>query len=135
VLDALECFDLHGLENRALESLSGGERERVALATLWAQNPKIWLLDEPMNHLDPRHQLQVLRTLRSIAADGKIVIASLHNPSLAMRFADHALLLYGDGQWEFGAASELLQPARLEQAYGTPFEYFSNNESQVLIPV
>ena len=134
-LEALDVFDLHGLQERQLQSLSGGERERVALATLYLQNPAIWLLDEPMNHLDPQHQLQVMRTLRNIAADQRIVIASLHNPSLAMRFADFALILYGDGEWEYGPAADLLEPARLERAYGTPFEYFNNAESRILMPV
>jgi iron complex transport system ATP-binding protein len=133
--DALECFDLRGLEDRSLESLSGGERERVALATLYTQNPDIWLLDEPMNHLDPQHQLQVMRRLRDIAAAGRIVVASLHNPALAMRFADCALILYGNGEWEFGSSAELLEPGRLERAYGTTFEYFSNNDARVLLPV
>lgn len=133
--DALECFDLNGLEDRSLESLSGGERERVALATLYTQNPDIWLLDEPMNHLDPQHQLQVMRKLRDIAATGRIVVASLHNPALAMRFADYALMLFGDGEWEFGRTTELLEPARLERAYGTAFEYFSNEDTRVLLPV
>jgi iron complex transport system ATP-binding protein len=135
VLRALALLDLEGLENRSLNSLSGGERERVALATLHVQNPAIWLLDEPMNHLDPQHQLQVLNSLKTVTAQNNIVIASLHNPALAMRFADYALLLYGDGKWEYGPTKEILEPDRLERAYGTPFQYFSNNDTRVLLPV
>ena len=122
---AINCFDLEGLENRLITTLSGGERERVALATLMVQNPLIWMLDEPMNHLDPRHQLSVFATLKAVAEQNRIVITTVHNPALAMRYADQALLLYGDGDWEFGAASELLEPARLERMYQTPFEYYS----------
>jgi iron complex transport system ATP-binding protein len=135
VLSALESFDLLGLEGRILAQLSGGERERVALATLMVQDPAIWLLDEPMNHLDPKHQLGVLQTLRQVAARDRIIIASLHNPAMAMRFADYALLLYGDGEWEFGAAAELLEASRLQRVYQTPFDYFSNGEERVLLPV
>jgi iron complex transport system ATP-binding protein len=135
VRNALESFDLLGLENRTLAHLSGGERERVALATLMVQDPAIWLLDEPMNHLDPQHQLAVLHTLKNMTAKGRIVIASLHNPAMAIRFADYALLLYGDGEWEFGAASELLEPIRLERVYQTPFDRFSNGTQEVLLPV
>jgi len=135
VHNALESFDLLGLEERILSQLSGGERERVALATLMVQDPEIWLLDEPMNHLDPQHQLDVLRTLRQVAAKGRIVVASLHNPAMAMRFADYALLLYGNGEWEYGAATQLLEPARLKRVYQTPFDYFSNGEQRGLLPV
>jgi iron complex transport system ATP-binding protein len=131
---ALRAFDLDGLEERPLAALSGGERERVALAALYVQSPDIWLLDEPMNHLDPRHQLQVLRTMKTVAAGGKVVIASLHNPAMAIRFADFALLFYGDGDWEYGPANELLEPGRLERVYGTPFSYFSNDSERLLMP-
>jgi iron complex transport system ATP-binding protein len=135
VTAALQSFDLLGLEHRPLASLSGGERERVALATLMAQGPDIWLLDEPMNHLDPQHQLQVMRALKRISSEGRVVIASLHNPAMAMRFADYVLLFYGAGEWEYGPAAELLDPQRLERTYQTPFEYFRNGSQQLLLPV
>ncbi len=123
--DALRRCDLDGLENRLLTTLSGGERERVALATLMVQNPDIWLLDEPMNHLDPHHQISVLEELAAAAAAGKAVVTTVHNPALAMRYADHALMLYGNGDWEFGPADTLLEPERLQRMYRTPFSYYT----------
>lgn len=124
VSQALRSFDLEGLDDRLLTTLSGGERERVALATLMVQNPDIWLLDEPMNHLDPHHQIAVLDELATVSAAGKIVITTVHNPALAMRHATHALLLYGDGEWEYGPAANLLEPQRLERMYKIPFSYY-----------
>jgi iron complex transport system ATP-binding protein len=135
VHNALQTFDLTGLEPRLLNQLSGGERERVALATLMVQDPAIWLLDEPMNHLDPQHQLAVLRTLQSVAMRDRVILASLHNPGLARRFADYALLLYGDGEWEFGPVSDVLDPARMERVYQTPFDFFRNGDQITLLPV
>jgi iron complex transport system ATP-binding protein len=135
VCKALQSFDLTGLEQRPLSQLSGGERERVALATLMVQDPAVWLLDEPMNHLDPQHQLEVLRILRKRAQQGRGVLASLHNPGLARRFADKALLLFGDGNWEFGPVNEVLEPERMERLYSTPFEHFSNGTQVTLLPV
>jgi len=135
--DALRRCDLAGLENRLITTLSGGERERAALATLMVQNPAIWLLDEPMNHLDPHHQIQVLEELAAVAAAGATVITTVHNPALAMRYADHALLLYGDGEWEFGASDALLVPERLERMYRTPFDYYTASRGSgrtVLLP-
>ena len=130
----LAMFDLAGLDDRRVATLSGGERERVALATLMMQDPRVWLLDEPMNHLDPQHQLAVLRTLQGLAAEGRAVIASLHNPALAMRFADQALMLYGDGEWEYGATAEMLEPSRLERMYNVPFSAFGNGDHSVFLP-
>ncbi|SVC58030.1 uncharacterized protein METZ01_LOCUS310884, partial [marine metagenome] len=86
-MDALKVFGLSGLEKRMVMTLSGGERRRVALATLLVQNPNIWLLDEPTNHLDPHHQLDALDKLSGLAQDGKCIIATLHDPMLAARFS------------------------------------------------
>jgi len=137
VREALQRFDLEGFENRLLATLSGGERERVALATLMVQDPGIWLLDEPMNHLDPHHQIAVLTELAAVAQRGRAVVTTVHNPALAMRFADHALLLYGDGEWEFGAVADIIEPERLERLYQTPFAYYTapTDNRTVLLPV
>lgn len=135
-LDALSILDLEGIEHRIVTSLSGGERERVALATIMVQDPSIMLLDEPTNHLDPHHQLIVLDVLQKLTREGRIVVTTVHNPALAMRYAEFVLLLYGDGDWEFGPAKELLEPERLQRMYKTPFAYFrdSSGEKSVLLP-
>lgn len=133
---ALLALDLDGIENRGITSLSGGERERVALATILVQDPAIWLLDEPTNHLDPHHQLIVLDVLRELANRQRIIVTTVHNPALAMRYADHVLLLFGNGEWEFGSAAELLEPTRLQRMYQTPFDYYRNGSGSrtLLLP-
>jgi iron complex transport system ATP-binding protein len=117
---ALARVDLTGLEDRHLDSLSGGERRRVAIAALLLQDPRIAILDEPTNHLDPRHQLQVLDLFAARVADGDLVLASLHDATLAARYADRVLLLYGDGGWSFGDTASTLTPANLARLYGAP---------------
>jgi iron complex transport system ATP-binding protein len=133
---ALDCFDIGDLANRLVDTLSGGERERVGLATLMVQDPHIWLLDEPMNHLDPHHQLDVLRTLQQQTLKQRIIITTVHNPAMAMRFADQVLLLFGAGEWEYGSATELLEPKRLERLYQMPFDYYRSELSnrRALLP-
>lgn len=115
---ALAAVALEDLAERDIDTLSGGERRRVALATLLAQNPDVLLLDEPINHLDPHHQLDVLKLLRDRARDGRTVVMSLHDAGLAARFSDHALLLYGDGEWLSGPTSEVLTPETMTKLYG-----------------
>jgi len=126
---ALAACDLAGFEARALTTLSGGERRRVALAAVLAQDPDVLLLDEPQNHLDPHHQLDVLKLLRSRADAGGTVVATLHDPSLAARFADRVLLLYGSGgadagRWAHGATAEVLTAAALTGIYRLPMREF-----------
>jgi iron complex transport system ATP-binding protein len=115
---ALAIVGLSEFEARDIGTLSGGERRRAAIATLLAQDPKLLLLDEPINHLDPHHQIEVLRLMRARAASGRTVIMSLHDAGLATRFADHALLLFGNGDWQFGPVNETLNEDSISRLYG-----------------
>jgi iron complex transport system ATP-binding protein len=116
----LEEVGLAGCEQRVVDSLSGGERRRLAVAALLSQEAEVCLLDEPTNHLDPQHQLGVLQLFRERASAGKAIVASLHDPTLAARFADDALLLHGDGRWDFGPCEDVLTEGRLSALYRSP---------------
>ena len=118
--NALAAVDLQDFEQRNIDTLSGGERRRLAIATALAQQPRIFILDEPTNHLDPQHQLQILKLLRAQADAGCTVIMSLHDPNLAARFADRALLLFGDGRWLHGETDNVVTADALSQLYATP---------------
>lgn len=122
--EALREMDLAGMEERLCATLSGGERRRLGLATLIVQDPDLLLLDEPLNHLDPRHQFALLAALGRLTSAGKAVIASLHDPVLAARYFDAALLLHGDGRWQLGPVAELLTPAKLSELYAVHFERY-----------
>jgi iron complex transport system ATP-binding protein len=97
VAQALADVGLELLAHRELATLSGGEQRRAAIARLLVQAPSIYLLDEPTNHLDPAQQLGILERLRALTRHGAAVVASLHDPNLALRFADRACLLSGKG--------------------------------------
>ncbi|RMF98979.1 MAG: ABC transporter ATP-binding protein [Gammaproteobacteria bacterium] len=132
---ALARVDLAGLEQRPAQQLSGGERRRLAVATLMVQDPLILLLDEPLNHLDPAHRFLVLDTLAALAAEGRAIVASLHDPALAAHYASSVLLLYGDGRWQAGPAAELLTAERMSALYQTAFASYRRGDEELLIPV
>lgn len=115
--DALEQMELAELADRSTSTLSGGEQRRLAIATLLAQQPRIFLLDEPTNHLDPHHQLAVLTLFRELARKGATVIATLHDPTLAARFADRAVLLFDHGRWRAGPVADVLNAEALSELY------------------
>jgi iron complex transport system ATP-binding protein len=117
---ALAAVDLAGCEDRDVATLSGGERRRLSIAAILAQDPRIFLLDEPIHQLDPQHQLGVLRLFRGLADAGRTVVMSLHDAGHAARFADDVLLLHGDGRWEFGDATTTLNERSIGDLYGTP---------------
>jgi iron complex transport system ATP-binding protein len=118
--EALARVNLQDFAARTTDGLSGGERRRVAIASLLAQSPEVFLLDEPTNHLDPHHQVAVLDLFRQQANAGRSVIATLHDPTLAARFADRIVLLFGDGRWRSGPTRETLTAESLSELYRTP---------------
>jgi len=115
---ALQQMALQDMEQRTTQSLSGGERRRAAMATLLAQSPPLMLLDEPLNHLDLRHQKLLLETVGERCQTGHAVLMVLHDPNQAIGRCDKVLLLPGDGRHLQGEARELLTAERLSELYG-----------------
>ncbi len=125
---AIDDVGLQDFTQRDVTTLSGGELRRVAIATLLAQDPDIMLLDEPSNHLDLNHQLMTLRVFVNKARAGRLVIISLHDVNLALRYCDHALLLFGDGEWQFGASKDVISASNLSRLYQTPVNAFLHDD-------
>jgi iron complex transport system ATP-binding protein len=117
---ALTETGLAALGARELATLSGGEQRRAAIARLLVQAPAIYLLDEPTNHLDPAQQVGVLEHARRLARGGAAVLASLHDPNLALRFADRAWLMSGTGPVEV-VECDTLAPGHLQSLYGIEY--------------
>ena len=84
---AMEWVGAQGLEERSLPQLSGGERQKVYLAMALAQDTETIFMDEPTTYLDVRHQLEVMEMAQKLAAEGKAVVAVLHDLCLALRSA------------------------------------------------
>jgi ABC-type cobalamin/Fe3+-siderophores transport system ATPase subunit len=90
---AIEAMELAELADRSLETLSDGERQRVWLAGLLAQEAEYVLLDEPTSHLDASHAVDGLRTLAGWARGGKCVVVVLHDLDAALAVADRVVLI------------------------------------------
>ena len=130
---ALAAVDMSDFAQRRTDTLSGGEQRRVAVAALLAQQPGIFLLDEPTNHLDPHHQLAVLRLFRTLADSGRTVVTTLHDPTLAARFADRVLLLHGDGRWTAGPTRTTLTAESLSDLYFAPMMELTKDGRRVFV--
>jgi len=118
VHDALEAMDLLDQAAQPYRTLSGGERQRARIAQLLVQDPQVLLLDEPLAHLDPRHQLLAMERFAALARAGRTVLMSLHEPLWASRYCDYALLLYDSAHFRHGPAVDVLTQAHLEALYG-----------------
>lgn len=134
-LSALSAVGLEDLAERAIHTLSGGERQRVALATLLVQQPRVYLLDEPLAHLDLNHQVAVLELMsRQCREMNCALVMVLHDINLAARFCDQALLLYGEGEHELGPSAAVFDADRLSRLYGHPLRLIEDGERRWFVP-
>ncbi len=132
---ALDAVGLAGFEARQIHTLSGGERQRLAIATLLTQAASLYLLDEPLAHLDLNHQMAVLELFAGAARDcGAGVVMVLHDPALAHRFCDRALLVHGDGRSELGAVDDILTAEKLSELYGYRLRQLEDRGHRCFIP-
>ncbi len=115
---ALEVMELTAYQSRMVTTLSGGEKRRLAIAALLTQTPTIYLLDEPLNHLDMRYQLHMLHYFRHLTQQAAAtVMMSLHDANIAQQWCDHVLLLFADGTLLQGRTKEILTAENLSRLY------------------
>lgn len=113
--EALAQVGASALADRDIATLSGGERQRVLLARALAQQPRVLVLDEPLNHLDIRHQLDALIMVRGL---GITTVLALHDLDLALRYC-HRLCVLADGAVvAAGPPRDVLQPALMAEVFG-----------------
>lgn len=109
VMEALKKVTLHEFIDRDVQTLSGGEKRRLALATLLAQDPDIFLLDEPTNHLDIEQQLQLFEIIKRQAREfNKTIIMILHDLPFIQRFCEHLIVFDYLPKFSFGKTMEML---------------------------
>ena len=117
VLRAMQAVDVMEFSERRVTELSGGERSRVALARVLAVEAPVILADEPTSSLDPRHQIDVMKTLRLATGKGALVIVVTHDLGLAARFADTILVLSDGRLVSQGAPSDALSEAVMADVF------------------
>ncbi|MFJ4444053.1 ABC transporter ATP-binding protein [Pseudomonas sp. NPDC089422] len=133
---ALRQLGIEALAERSLDSLSGGQRQLVALAQLMARNPQVLLLDEPTSALDLHYQLRVMGAVRErVVAHRLLAVAVLHDINLAASHADWLVVLRGGRVVACGVPGEVLQPELLAEVYGVEarVECCSQGRLQVLV--
>lgn len=116
---ALRLVEVDHLADRRVNHLSAGEKQRVFLAQALAQEPRTLLLDEPISHLDIRHQVEMLDLLRRLNREGLTIVVILHDLNLAAEYCG-ALALFSNGRVAACGAPEAVLDYRLiEQVYRT----------------
>jgi iron complex transport system ATP-binding protein len=114
---ALELTDTERLADVAVDTLSGGDLQRVTLAQALAQEPRVLLLDEPTSHLDIDHALQVLDLTRRLAAEGMAVVGVFHDLGLAARYSDRIAVVAGGRLRAAGAPRQVLTSSLVAEVF------------------
>jgi iron complex transport system ATP-binding protein len=135
VADAMAATGIGEFADRAVTTLSGGERARVALARVLATEAPLILADEPTASLDPRYQLAVIDILRRHADRGGAVVAVLHDLTLAARAADRIVLLDRGRVSADGPPAEVLTAENIAAAFGVASQVVEIGGHPVVVPV
>ena len=132
VEEAARLTGMLSLMQQSVLTLSGGELQRTFLAQLFAQNPKLLILDEPSNHLDLVYQRQIFELTREwLAHSGRAVISVVHDLSLAKKYGTHALLLHNGRIEAFDTVDKVLTRANLNTVYS--MDVYAWMQSQLTI--
>ena len=118
IADALERLGLTAFAERSYASLSGGERQAVLIARALAQGAGILLMDEPTASLDLGQRARLMRLLNALAAEGHAILMSTHQPELALRGFNRAVLLHGGEVLGDGSPRAILTAEALSGLYG-----------------
>lgn len=111
---ALERVEMTGFDERLFSTLSGGEKQRVLIARVLAQQPKLLILDEPTNHLDVHHQLEILELVRSL---GITTLITLHDLNLSATYCDYLYVIANGGIAAEGSPEATLTRALIQQVF------------------
>jgi iron complex transport system ATP-binding protein len=117
ITQALQACDLLDHREQPATTLSGGELARAMMARALVADPDVLIIDEPIAGLDPKHALDTARRLQSLARSGKLVIASLHDLTLAGRYANRIFALTNGQVQGDGAVDSTLTPALIKSAF------------------
>jgi len=134
VLRAMQATDVVEFSDRRVTELSGGERSRVALARVFAVEAPVILADEPTSSLDPRHQIDVMKSLRTAADQGTLVMVVTHDLGLAARFADTVLVLSEGRLVSQGAPTEALSEQVMSDVFRISAYRAEYQREAVIVP-
>ncbi|MCQ2085235.1 MAG: ABC transporter ATP-binding protein [archaeon] len=119
VYDTLKRLGIEHLAMRSFNELSAGQHQKVMLARGLVQTPKVLLLDEPTSNLDIRHQLDVTKMLKGLAAEKNILIIMIsHDINIAAKYSDEVIMMHDGSIFAVGKPMDVITEENLSIVYG-----------------
>jgi len=135
VIETAKMLGIEDKLSRRMSELSGGERQLIYIAQSLVKKPRVLLLDEPLNHLDLRNQLRVLKLLRELVCKMNLtVIIVMHDLNQAARYSDRIVLMTDGKIVCEGTPDEVLIPELLEKVYDVKFRVVYDDKVPQVIP-
>ena len=134
VAEALEYMQLTDIKNRYLDELSGGQRQRAYIAMVIAQDTEYVLLDEPLNNLDMKHSVQMMKVLRGLVDNlGKTVVIVMHDINFASCYSDKIAVLKEGKLIRNEDTSKIINKEFLEEVYEIPFNIQNIDNQKICV--
>ena len=132
--EALSYMQLEDIQHRFLDELSGGQRQRAFIGMVLAQDTDYIFLDEPLNNLDMKHSVQIMKMLRRITDElGKTVVIVIHDINFASCYSDEIIALQ-DGEIAItGTVNEIMQASTLSKLYDMDFNVQEINDKKICV--
>nr|WP_293301486.1 ATP-binding cassette domain-containing protein [Allomuricauda sp.] len=130
--EALEFMELEELKDRYVDELSGGQQQRAFLGMVMAQDTDHILLDEPLNNLDMKHSVQIMKTLRALCEEkGKTIIMVIHDINFAAQYSDYIAALKLGKLVHYGTKEDIIDPIKLKEVFDMDFEIIERNNKRI----
>jgi iron complex transport system ATP-binding protein len=134
VNEAIRYMELEDIQNKYLDQLSGGQKQRAYIAMVIAQDTEYVLLDEPLNNLDMKHSVQIMKTLRRLADElGKTVVIVIHDINFASCYSDYIVAMKDGRVIKEGTTDEIINPTVLNEVYDIDFKIEEINREKICV--
>lgn len=132
--EAISYMELEDLQDKYLDELSGGQRQRAHIAMVIAQDTEYILLDEPLNNLDMRHSVQIMKTLRRLVDElGKTIVIVIHDINFASCYSDHIVALKDGKIVKQGRTCDVIDECVLKDIYEMDFNIQEINNQRICV--
>ncbi|WP_334292075.1 iron ABC transporter ATP-binding protein [Defluviitalea phaphyphila] len=132
--EAIRYMKLEDIQDRYLDQLSGGQRQRAYIAMVIAQDTEYILLDEPLNNLDMKHSVDIMKTLRRLVDElGKTVAIVIHDINFASCYSDYIVILKNGKIAKEGEVKEIIKREILEDIYDIGFDIYDIKNNKICV--
>ncbi|GAA0419782.1 MAG: ABC transporter ATP-binding protein [Bacillota bacterium] len=132
--EAIDYMELREMQDKFLDELSGGQRQRAHIAMVIAQDTEYILLDEPLNNLDMRHSVQIMKTLRNLVDElGKTILIVIHDINFASCYSDNIVALKDGKVVKQGKACDVIDKCVLKDIYDMDIDIQDIDDKRICV--